>query len=98
MEILTEIPPFREAFRETAPCDARIWERYLVFGSYSIQTVLAEVKKPKWQRERIRMLRQPVEFKWNVLSAYLKANNFDAHSKIVVTNYVYAIKRGGLIK
>lgn len=93
-----EIPSFKEAFEQTNIVDARIWEKHLVFGQYPIQVVLKEVRNGRWQRERVRMLRTTLEFKWNVLSSYLRTNNFSEHSKIVVTNYVYAIKRGGIIK
>lgn len=98
MPTMTKLPSFKDAFEETNIVDARVWEKHLVFGSYPTSQVLKEVRNGRWQRERIRMLRTTLEFKWNVLSQYLRTNNFNEHSRVVVTNYVYAIKRGGIIK
>ncbi len=94
-----EVLTFEEAFSEGSDVrDARVWERELVFGQYSIKEVLQEVKVARWQRERVRMLGTSHRFKWNVLRAYLRDNGFNRHSRCVVTNYVYALKRGGVIK
>ena len=75
-----------------------LWYSHFVCGKYSTREVLDEVEKPSWQRVRISMLRQPLEVKWNTMRAYLIDNNFSHHAKVCVTNYVYALARGGMIR
>lgn len=91
-------PSFTECFIGHDPTEARVWEEYLVFGVFDRRTVDTEVQNARWQRERVRMLNSSLIFKWNVLAAYLRNNKYNRHSRVVVTNYVCAIKRGGLIK
>lgn len=95
-----QVPEFWHIF--TQPnyfyTDAHHWEKYLVFGQYPLKEVLKQVKNEHWQKVRVGMLGMSHEHKWNELRRYLLKNNFSHHSKVVVTNYVYALKRGGVIK
>jgi hypothetical protein len=75
-----------------------LWYAHFVCGKYSSLEVLEEVAEPAWQRVRISMLRRPLEFKWNAMREYLITNNFSHHSRVCVTNYVYALARGGIIR
>lgn len=70
----------------------------LIFGSYDIQTVLVAVKDANWQRTRRSMLGTTTEFKYNTLVKYLEDQNYSGDAQCRVTNYVYALKRGGILK
>ena len=70
----------------------------LVFGKYNIQTVLIAVKEDSWQSTRKSMLGTTVEFKYNTLTNWLDKQDWSERSKCQVTNYVYALKRGGILK
>ncbi len=70
----------------------------LIFGKYNIKIVLEVVKQQEWQDLRVSLLGKPLEFKYKQLKHWLALNNHSEKSKIQVTNYVYALKRGGLIK
>lgn len=77
--------------------------KHLIFGSYSIDTVLAAVKDPDWQRVRIDMLGRDLEYKFHRLTSYIETGSHLSEQeqwnrRVQVTNYVYALKRGGLIK
>jgi hypothetical protein len=74
------------------------WEKYLVFGKYDIKEVLRQVADKDWQRVRVSMLGTSHQFKWTALIGYLGRCDYNFHSRCVVTNYVYALKRGGVIK
>jgi hypothetical protein len=93
------IPTYNEA-RSIANLgvSSTMWYAHLTFGSYSTKEVLLEVAFPNWQRVRVSMLLKPDEFKWNTLRQYLIDNNFSQHAKVCVTNYVYALARGGIIR
>ena len=76
---------------------------HLVFGAYSIKTVLGVCKDEDWQRVRVSMLGETLRFKMDALERWWAGRiENDAEDverrKIQVTNYVYALKRGGLIK
>lgn len=73
------------------------WQE-LIFGSYNIQTVLEAVKDANWQRIRRSMLGTTTEFKYNTLLKYLEELKYSGDAKCRVTNYVYALKRGGILK
>jgi hypothetical protein len=88
------------------PCQGELsqashWERVYVFGTYPIAEVLRCVKNAYWQGVRAGMLGTSLETKWLTLGRYLGDPHAtsDVHTRHVqVTNYVYALKRGGLIK
>lgn len=73
------------------------WES-LRFGVYGLKTVLAAVREPEWQSVRVSMLGTSLETKHATLVAYLAASQHSEHAKICVTNYVNALRRGGLLK
>ena len=70
----------------------------LVFGTYSPQQIQWAVKRDNWQSLRITMLKEPLERKYEILLEWLKVNKHSLVSRVQVTNYVNALKRGGLIK
>lgn len=77
---------------------------HLIFGSYAIAEVLEAVKDPNWQRVRIDMLGRSLEYKRERLEAWYREALDDRQQaplrqyQCQITNYVYALKRGGLIK
>jgi hypothetical protein len=96
----TAAPEFDEVFGvdKADVRNAALWEKHLVFGQYDIETVLREVKDVVWQERRVSMLGTSHRRKWNVLRGYLLECGGSFHARCVVTNYVYALKRGGVIK
>jgi len=77
--------------------DATQWSCF-IFGIFDISTVRHHVEDPKWQKVRLSMLNTTLEVKYDTLYNYLLTEQMSEHSKICVTNYVNALKRGGLIK
>lgn len=73
------------------------WNK-LIFDKYSIKTILQIVKNEDWQKIRKSMLKTSLEFKYKTLKQWLIYNDYSFDSKVQVTNYVNALKRGGLIK
>jgi hypothetical protein len=73
------------------------WNK-LIFDKYNIKTILQIVKNEDWQKVRKSMLKTSLEFKYKTLKQWLIFNNYSFDSKVQVTNYVNALKRGGLIK
>jgi hypothetical protein len=69
----------------------------LIFGKYNISDVLVAVKHDDWQLVRKSMLGTSMEFKYNTLKTWLEINEYNERSRIQVTNYVNALKRGGLL-
>lgn len=70
----------------------------LIFGSYNIKTVQDAVKDEDWQTYRVAMKGLPLEAKYKRLKNWLVLECISERACIQVTNYVYALKRGGLIK
>jgi hypothetical protein len=70
----------------------------LIFGTYSPQQVVRAVNDSQWQDVRISMIGESEESKYNILLAHLVRQHYSGQAKIQVTNYVNALKRGGLIK
>jgi len=73
------------------------WNK-LIFDKYNIKTILQIVKNKDWQKIRKSMLKTSLEFKYKTLKKWLIFNGYSFDSKVQVTNYVNALKRGGLIK
>ena len=75
------------------------WSK-LYFGKLNKRYTLAVVTDEKWQSVRKSMKGKSLEDKYNILTAYLKENEFtdERNVHIRVTNYVTALSRGGLIK
>lgn len=76
--------------------DARLWSK-LIFGTYDRETVLTHVQDEEWQHVRVSLLHTSLRVKYYTLLGYVTANN-NWHARVCVTNYVNALKRGGLIK
>lgn len=68
-----------------------------IFGKYSINVVLVAVNDVKWQYYRASMTGTPTDAKFIALKRWLILNSYSEKSKIQVTNYINAMKRGGLI-
>jgi len=70
----------------------------LTFGHYSMDIILKSVRDIPWQQVRVSMKGTSLEFKHTTLIAWLVKNNYSDQAKIQVTNYVNALRRGGLVK
>ena len=70
----------------------------LIFGSYPPSQIQWAVNDREWQTFRETLKGLPVSEKYEKLSYYLFAKEYSPRSQIQVTNYVNALKRGGLIK
>ena len=89
--------------RESELQDVKNWS-HLIFGTYSIKEVLQAVSDPVWQSIRISMLGEPLRRKMQILEDWLDIPDELTEvgspytKKVQVTNYVHALKRGGLIR
>lgn len=70
----------------------------LIFGSYSLDEVKRTTNDHHWQMRRMQMLGRDLEWKHCHLKFYLEECEHSHDAKVRVTNYVNALKRGGLIK
>ncbi len=70
----------------------------LIFGTYSPQQIAWAVNDSHWQDVRISMVGEPPDVKYDTLVMYLDLQRHSERAKIQVTNYINALKRGGLIK
>lgn len=77
--------------------DAVNWT-HLQFGQFPVREVIKQTNWGPWQLMRRSMLGESLEFKMRCLEGYLEINHNSHHAKCVVTNYVHALKRGGLIR
>ena len=69
----------------------------LIFGSYSRDQIQKAVADPEWQVIREELVGEPLRTKYARLLGWLAVNDYSERSKIQVSNYVNALKRGGLI-
>ena len=72
--------------------------KHLIFGRYNQETVLWAVDSALWQDYRRSLKGKSTEVKVKLLEQWLIENSYDTKSRIQVTNYIYALKRAGLIK
>ena len=72
--------------------------KHLIFGRYNQETVLWAVDSALWQDYRKSLKGKSTEIKVKLLEQWLIENSYDTKSRIQVTNYIYALKRAGLIK
>ena len=70
----------------------------LTFGQYSHYSIFEAVNNFDWQMFRISLKGISTEKKVERLKEWLKLNSYSLKSKIQVTNYINALKRGGQIK
>ena len=64
----------------------------------SKQTVAYAILEPEWQFTRRRMLNTPLERKYETCLEYLDRPADEVNRAVRVLNYIYALKRGGLLK
>ena len=57
-----------------------------------------DVLEPEWQDLRRRMLLTRLIVRYAALQQWLKEHDYTRKSQVQVTNYVNALKRGGIIK
>ncbi len=70
---------------------------HLIFGTYSPSQINWAVNDPNWQDVRISMIGEMLMTKYDILLRHLATQRYSDKAKIQVTNYVNALKRGGLI-
>ena len=73
------------------------WNK-LIFGKLNKEEILRLVKDDYWQSIRVNLKGTPLDYKYEKLINYLEENYFSYEAKVRVTNYVNALRRGGLIK
>lgn len=56
------------------------------------------VTNPEWQKVRVSMLGASVDEKYETLKKWLHDNHNSRSAQVQVTNYINALKRGGVIK
>ena len=69
----------------------------LIFGMFSPSDVREAVNNTQWQAFRVSLKGLPTDMKLAELRKYAEENP-SADTYVQVTNYVYALKRGGLLK
>jgi hypothetical protein len=88
------------------------WDK-LIFGSFGAPLIQKAVADANWQQLRLRLLGMPHPYKYSALRAYIREleeveppllfctqEEWDErvlYRKIRCTNYVHALRRGGLI-
>ena len=69
----------------------------LIFGTYNAAQVQRAISESRWQEYRANMLGTSLRSKYIALKDWLEDSEYSDAAKIQVTNYVNALKRGGLI-
>lgn len=69
----------------------------LVFGSFTAQQIHEAVKDPEWQEFRVNLLGTTMNYRRVQLHKWMCEHSHSHEAQIQVTNYVNALKRGGLI-
>lgn len=72
----------------------------LIFGRYNRTAIASAVADPEWQALRISMIGDPLDRRFRKLRLWVDtASPADLPAaQVQVTNYVNALKRGGMIK
>jgi hypothetical protein len=70
---------------------------HLIFGTFNIKEVRTAVNWDEWQRVRVEMLSISTECKLKRCERFLRETMDVERAKVCVTNYIYALKRGGLL-
>lgn len=99
---LTQNPKHRVYFGENPLHHKAAWE-HLIFGIYSIGEIIKAVDDTTWQKVKLSMRGLSLGEKRATLEKYVKENPSTQGGvpwavKVRVTNYVNALKRGGLIR
>lgn len=67
-------------------------------GRISQQEIRQHVGSPDWQRLRESLKGTSLQFKYQRLQRYLIEHDNSREAQVQVTNYINALKRGGLIR
>ena len=70
----------------------------LSFGPLTRTEITLHVMNEEWQKLRVSLAGTTLERRYSLLREWLKENNTDRASQVQVTNYINALKRGGMIK
>jgi len=70
----------------------------LNFGPLTHDEITLYVKDTEWQKLRERIIGIPLTAKYYELERWLKRSHHNRASQVQVTNYMNALKRGGLIR
>lgn len=73
------------------------WNK-LVSGKLKMDEILDAVDNDEWQELRKSLKGQPLTTRYEELETYLEKHSYSKKAKIRVTNYVNALKRGGMVK
>lgn len=66
-------------------------------GSITRKEIADSVPEPEWQLLRVRLKGTSLEVKYELLRDWLEINNNSRTAQVQVTNYINALKRGGLV-
>ena len=69
----------------------------LTFDVYDMPTILKAVNDDAWQRLRVSLKGVPLPQRYRRLMLWLIANEHSERAKVQVTNYVNALRRGGMV-
>jgi hypothetical protein len=69
----------------------------LIFGVYGRNQIDPAVADAHWQQVRIGLKGTTMRYRFKVLNTHLERQNYCLEAKIQVTNYVNALKRGGML-
>ena len=70
----------------------------LSYGPLTRDEITIYVNDTEWQSLRLSLVGMPSSYKYHELARWLKRNRHDRASQVQVTNYINALKRGGLVK
>lgn len=73
------------------------WSK-VYFGTVPVADMRKYTPEEEWQKVRLSMKGESLEFKHKALTDWLDKNDHSYASRIQSTNYVTALSRGGLIK
>jgi len=70
----------------------------LIYGQYSLNHIIGAVNDDEWQELRKSLKKMSTQEKIEKLREYRDKKGETQKIKIQITNYINALKRGGLIK
>jgi hypothetical protein len=83
-------------------CNIKVGERMnwnsIHFGKLKKDDIFKHIEDRRWQKLRVRLKGKSLEYKYQSLCDWLDINAYDESAQVQVTNYINALKRGGLIK
>jgi len=72
--------------------------KHLIFGKYDMKEVQKAVGDSSWQAFREGLKGLSTSSKLKALESWVREYHQKDRAKVQVTNYVYALKRAGLVK